>query len=258
MKIISTLLFTSLIFSTASAQQWQFTTHYGLGLPQGKMGKNIQATHSLQAALLYRLPKALKNFSAGLELGIGTYARKQMEQTFTFEGITTTVPVNYNSNTFNANLQTRFNFWEESRSLVVPYVVVKGGLYNFYSNVVIEDPNDPDGCHALDRENIINDKTLYWSAGGGLQIHPDIFSKNKRRGNLRIDLSAQTVRGGNIEYINTKHLMDAQDVPEPGGKQLTARFVNASTQNIHEHSVAQVYRSPLRYFELRAGITVAF
>jgi hypothetical protein len=222
------------------------------------MGRNIQATHSLQAALLYRLPGQLKNFSAGIGLGIGTYARKRVEQTFEFDDVSSVVPVNYNSNAFNANLQTRFNFWDEEQTLIVPYIVAKGGLYNFYSNVVVEDPTHADGCVALDRKNIINDKTLYWSAGGGLQIHPDIFSKHRRYGDVRIDLSAHTVRGGSIDYINTKHLMDAQEVPEPGGKSLKARFVNASTQRIHEHSVAQLYHSPLRFFEIRAGVTVAF
>ncbi len=258
MKLTSTLLFTCLIYTTASSQQWQFTTNYSLGLPKGQMGRNIQAVHSLNAGLLYRFPAQLKNFSVGLELGIGSYARKQVEQTFQFDNMSSVVPVNYNSNTFNASLQTRFNFWDENKSLVVPYVVAKGGLYNFYSNVVVEDPTHIDGCVALDRKNIINDKIFYWSAGGGLQIDPDIFSKHRRAGNLKIDISAQTIRGGCIDYINTKHLMDAQEVPEPGGKQLTARFVNAGTNRIHEHSVAQVYNSPLRFFEIRAGITVAF
>ena len=59
-------------------------------------------------------------------------------------------------------------------------------------------------------------------------------------------------------YIEGKLTIPAQEVPEPGGKQLTARFVNAGTNRIHEHSVAQVYNSPLRFFEIRAGITVAF
>lgn len=258
MKSTSTLLFCCLIYFSASSQQWKFTGYYSLALPRQEMGKNIQAAHSLQAAMLYRLPKGLKNFSVGVELGIGMYAHKQVDQTFEFEGLTTVVPVNYNSNLFNANIQARFNVWDESKSLVVPYLIAKGGLYSLYSNVVIEDPENPDGCTALDRDNIINDKTLYWSGGVGLQMDPGIFSKHKRNGNLKIDLSAQTIRGGSIDYINTRHLMDAQDVPEPGAKSLTARFINAGTQHIHEHSVAQVYTSPLRFFEIRAGISVVF
>jgi hypothetical protein len=258
MKFTSTFLLSCLLYSTANSQQWKLTGNYTLGLPQQQMGKNIQAIHSLQGGFLYRLPKQLNNLSVGIELGIGTYAQKQVEQTFTFDDMSTVVPVNYNSNVFNANLQTRFYLLKEERFFVVPYIMGKAGIYNFYSNVVIEDPHDPNGCAALDRKNIIRDKTAYWTAGGGLQIDPAIFSKKRIRDNIMIDISAQTIRGGRIDYINTKHLMDAQEIPEPGAKSVKARFVNASTQHIHEHSVAQVYTSPLRLFEIRAGVTVVF
>lgn len=258
MKYTATLLISCFIFSSAISQQWKFTSYYSLNLPQGQMGKNIQAAHSIQVAVLYSLPKGLKNLSVGAELGIGKYAHKKIDQTFEFEGVSTVVPVDYNSNLFNTNIQARFNFWDESKTLIVPYIVAKGGLYSLYSNVVIEDPENPDGCTALDRDNIINDQAMYWSAGGGFQISPDLFRKTKRHGRLKIDISAHTIRGGSIDYINTKHLMDAQDVPEPGAKSLTARFINASTQHIHEHSVAQVYTSPLRFFELRAGVSIIF
>jgi hypothetical protein len=225
-------------------------------MPQRQMGKNIQAAHSLEAGMLYQMPGAFKNLYAGVEFGIGMYARKSVDQTFMFDGVPSTVPVNYSSNLFNANLQARFNIWDQYKAPIVPYIQAKAGLYHFYSNIVVEDPNDPNGCVALERENIIKDNTLFWSAGGGIQIDPDIFLKVKRKGKMRIDISAQTIRGGTIDYINTKHLMDAQDVPDPGGKSVKARFINASTQSIHEHSVAQLYSPPLSFFELRFGVTV--
>jgi len=98
---------------------------------------------------------------------------------------------------------------------------------------------------------------MYWSAGGGLQINPTLFSKNKRITKVMIDISANTIRGGEINYINTKHLMDAQSMNDPDGKPLEVKFINVSTQAIHEHTVAQVYTSPLRILEFRAGITLS-
>jgi hypothetical protein len=254
MKHIFTLVISCLLLLTASSQQWKLITHYNLGAPQCDMGKNIQATHGLQAGVLYQLPAQFKKFSVGLELGVGTYAHKQVEQTFEFNGHPSVVPVNYNSNTFNVNLQARYNLLDEKRFLVVPYINAKAGLYNFYSNVTIEDPHDADGCQALERKNIINDKTFYYSAGGGVQINPSVFSKHKRPGRVMIVLSANATRGGKLDYINTKNLMDAQDVPQPGGKPLNVRFVEASTQSIHEHSVAQVHTSSLRMLEFGAGV----
>jgi len=202
------------------------------------------------------LPKQLKQLSAGIELGVGSYASKRIEQTFQFDNNTASVvPVNYSSNTFNINLQTRLNLLND-KNLVIPYITAKGGLYNFFSTIYIDDPSDAGGCHALEQKTIMNDKTLYWSAGGGLQADPAIFSKSKRKGNVLIDISANTIHGGTMEYINTKHLVDAQTVNDPGGKPLQVKFINASTQAIHEHTVAQVYSSPLRLLEFRAGIKV--
>jgi len=255
MKFISTLLFGFLFFS-ANSQQWKLTSSYSLGIPRQEMGKNIQPAHSLQTGVLYQFPGELKRLSAGLELGIGMYASKRIDQTFQFDNNTSTVlPVDYSSNVFNANIQARFNLLSDKK-FIIPYINAKGGLYNFYSSVYIGDPEDDGGCHALEQENIINDKTMYWSAGGGLQINPVIFSKNKYSGKVMIDISANTIRGGTLNYINTKHLMDPQDITDPDGKPLNVEFINVSTQSIHEHTVAQVYTSPLRMLEFRIGITI--
>jgi len=254
MKFISTILLGFLFFS-ANSQQWRFTSSYSLGIPRQEMGKNIQPAHSLQTGVLYQLPGELKRLSAGLEFGIGIYAHERIDQTFQFDNNTSTVlPVDYSSNVFNANLQARFDLLSD-KNFIIPYINAKGGLYNFYSSIYIGDPEDDGGCHALEQENIMNDKTMYWTAGGGLQINPAIFSKKKHGGKVMIDISANTIRGGTISYINTKHLMDPQNISDPDGKPLEVQFINVSTQAIHEHTVAQVYTSSLRILEFRAGVT---
>jgi hypothetical protein len=249
------LLFTVCCFS-AYSQSWKVTGHYSFGLPRQAMETNIQPVHSLQAGLMYQLPGKLKQLSAGIEMGLGLYASKRINQTFQFDNNTASVvPVNYNSNTFNVNVQTRFNLLSD-KNFVIPYISAKGGLYNFFSTINIEDPNDPNGCHALENKTIMNDKTLYFSAGGGIQIDPAVFSRHGERGNVLIDISVNSVHGGSLNYINTKHLIDAQTMNDPAGKPLEVKFINASTQSIHEHTVAQVFTSPLRLLEIKAGVTV--
>jgi len=243
------------LFFSANSQQWKVTSSYSLAMPKQEMGKNIQPAHSMQNGILYQLPGALKQLSVGLEFGIGIYAYESIDQTFQFDNNTSTVlPVDYSSNVFNANLQARFNLLSD-KNLIIPYINAKGGLYSFYSSIYIGDPEDEGGCHALEQENIMKDKTMYWSAGGGLQINTGIFSKKKHTTRVMIDISANTIRGGEISYINTKNLMDAPATTDPDGKPLNVQFINASTQSIHEHKVAQVYTSPLRMLEFRAGIT---
>lgn len=257
MKILSTLFISCLLYFTASSQSLKFITDYSLGLPQQQMGQNIPAIHSLHAGGLYQLPRQFKNLSVGLELGIGIYAHEKIDQTFNFDANTSTVvPVNYTSNVFNANLQTRYSILDEKRHMIVPYINAKAGLYNFFSNINIEDPNDPNGCRALEKKNLINDKTLYWGAGAGFQINPSIFSKHKKDGPVMIDISVNTIRGGKLDYINTKDLKDEQDIPQSAYKPLMVKFINVSTQAIHEHKVAQVHTSALRLLEVRAGLVV--
>ena len=257
MKITSTLVFLIGFSLSATCQSWKIISAYSLGLPRGEMTDNIQPAHSLQAGVLYQLPGTLKHLSVGTELGIGVYASKRIDQTFQLNGNEpSVVPVNYNSNVFNVNLQARWDFMGKD-SYVNPYLQAKGGMYNFFSNITVEDPDDPNGCHALQHQNIINDNTLYWSAGGGLQVNTGLFAKTKHMSGVMIDISVNTIRGGDISYINTKKLLDAQDASGPGGKPLNVEFINVSTQEIHEHTVAQLYTTPLRMMEFRAGVVVA-
>jgi hypothetical protein len=267
MKFISTLLLTSFLYLSVAGQGWKLTGNYSFGLPQQQMGKNIQPAHSLQTGILYQLCGNLSQLSVGFGLGIGSYANKRIDQTFQFDNNTASVvPVNYSSNTFNVNFQTRFDLLK-GNYLVTPYINAKGGLYNFFSTIYIDDPNDAGGCHALEQKTLMNDNTMYWSAGGGLQIDPKIFMKGcscqkknsdnkKAKSNLQIDLGANVIHGGTMSYINTKHLVDAQTVTDPAGKPLQVQFINASSQQIHEHTVAQVYTSTLRMIEFTLGITL--
>lgn len=255
MKFISTLLLAAFFYS-ANCQTWKLTTHYSLGLPQQQMASNIQPVNSFQFGILYKLPGTLKQLSVGIETGIGSYASKRIDQTFQFDNNTASVvPVSYISNVFNLGAQARLNLLNE-KYFVVPYITAKGGMYNFFSTIHVDDPNDPNGCHALVNQTIISDKTGYWSAGGGLQIDPGLFSKNKRKRNLLIDIGATTIHGGTMNYINTKHLADAQTMNDPGGKPVQMKFINASSQQIHEHTVAQVFNSNLRLIEFNFGIVV--
>ncbi len=253
MKSFFTLLISCLFVLTASSQQWKMAGGYNLGIPLHEMNSNINPVHTLQAGVFYQLP-GVKRLSLGFETGIGIYAMQRIDQTFTFDNTTSVVPVSYNSNVLNANLQARYSFADDDK-LVIPYFNIKGGVYNFFSNIYVEDPHDG-GCAALQRENIIKDATLAWTAGAGVQINTAVFAKRKFRRNVMIDISANTVRGGRIDYINTKNLIDAQTINDPSSKPLDVQFINASTQNIHEHTVAQVYNSPLRLLEVRVGILV--
>jgi len=253
MKLIYTFLF--LTISILSSGQFYMSSGYSIGLPQQQMKQNIKPLHSLALSGFYKLPGNLDRVMIGADVGWGIYSSSRKLQTFTFpNGDITQTDVFYNSMVVQGGLQARVNLLKNKT--VTPFLNGKAGYASFYSNVFIENPNDPDGCAPLDQRNIIKDGTIYSGYGGGLQIDWRIFSKRGGKNTGWIDLTINSIRGGTLDYINTKSLINADSPPvNSDGKPLSVTFINASTQQLHEHQVAEVYTSPLRMLEIKISAT---
>lgn len=247
MKYIYTLFLSAI--SLTAFSQFEISAGYAASAPRGAMNENINTLHSLQTQVAYRLPGAFSRLQTSFDLAIGTYANTRKMQTFNFgNGTSTRTYVNYSSNVVQAGLGARVYILENKR--VMPFVNGKTGYTSFYSNIYIEDPHDPGGCRALDQRNLIKDGTIYGAYGGGLRIDWSLFKPGNNKGRGYIDLSVNKMTGGNIDYINTKKLIDASNPPQAGNsKPLNVQFINATTQQIHEHQVAEVYTTPLRMVE---------
>jgi hypothetical protein len=253
MKYIYTLIF--IPFSLISSAQFYINVGYSFSLPQQKMNENIRPLHSFAVAGMFKLPGTLDRVWLGADAGWGNYANTRKMQTFRFtSGATTETWVNYSSNVLQGGLSARVQLLKNKT--MIPYISGKTGYTSFYSNIYVEDPHDIDGCHPLVQRNIIKDGTIYKGYGGGLMIDWVIFSKRSSTNTGWIDLSINSIRGGTLSYINTKKLIDANNPPvNSDGKPLNITFINASTQQIHEHQVAEVYTSPLKMLEIKLSAT---
>jgi len=249
MKYIYSLLF--IFLSLSASSQFYANSGYSLSAPREQMASNIKPLHSITTGLLYQLPGALKRIQAGIDVSWGTYANTRKEQTFNFgNGSSTRTWVNYSSNVLQASLTSRIMILQDKK--IMPYVSGKAGYNSFYSKIFMEDTHDPDGCKALDQRNLIKDGTITTGYGGGLQLDFSLFSKRKDKGSRYIDVSVNKISGNNINYINTKKLIDASNPPTTtDGKPLNVKFINATTQQIHEHQVAEVYNTPLKMLEFK-------
>ncbi len=254
MKYIYSLLLTFLCATAYS--QFYFNGGYSLSAPQQKMADNIKPLHSLVAGIYYQLPGKFSRVHTGIEAGWGVYANTRKMQTFTFDnGDVTKTDVNYSSNVVQGSLTARVLLLENKKAM--PYISGKAGYASFYSNIFIEDPHDAGGCKALEKRNIIKDGSITAGYGGGLLLDWNLFSKKVRKGNGYIDISVSNNRGNNIDYINTKKLIDASNPPTgTDGKPLVIKFINASTQQIHEHQVAEVYNTSIRMLEFKISVFV--
>ena len=253
------LLFVAAFLCAAANAQFKFGSSYSLSIPQREMADNIRPVHSLNISLLYPLKGVCDRLAVGAELGIGNYAYVTKEQDLRFpDGSGIKTDVIYTSNVFNAALLMRGNLL--TKGTIIPYVNVKAGISNFYSNVIVEDQEDPSSCEALERKNIIKDNTFFMAYGGGLQLDLSLFSEKTKPGKYQVDIAVNKIRGGTLHYVNTKNIQSHVHI-DPNNPQLPAKgeplniqFINIATQTIHEHQVAELYNSPLRMIDIKVGI----
>jgi hypothetical protein len=241
--------------------QFKFGTAYSLSIPQEEMGDNIHPVHSLNVSGLYSIKGLCNRLQVGAELGVGNYAYVSKEQDLRFsDGSGINTDVIYASNVFNAALVMRANLLGKGKA--IPYINAKGGVSNFFSNITVGDPDDFSSCRPLERKNIIKDNTLFAAYGGGVQLDMTLFAKKEKAGKYLIDISINKIRGGKLNYINTKdiqsHVETDPNNPTPPttgkGEPLNIQFINITTSTIHEHQIAELYNSPLRMIDIRLGI----
>ena len=254
------LLFFTATFALVTNAQMKMGSSYSLSIPQGEMADNIRPVHSLNISFLTPIKGICNRFSVGAEMGLGNYAYESKEQDLRFsDGSGIRTDVIYSSNVFNAAMMMRLNLLGKGKA--IPYLNAKAGLSHFFSNIIVEDPEDPSDCEVLERKNIIKDNTFFAAYGGGVQIDLSLFSKKQSPGKYTIDISMNKVRGGKLNYINTKNIQSAMhtdpNTPPPSsgkGEPLNIQFININTRTIHEHQVAELYNSPLRMIDIRVGM----
>lgn len=258
MKKIYLLLPVVFLFGAINAQ-FRLGTSYSLSVPQQAMADNIRSTHSFNLSFFYILPGAFDRLVIGTELGIGCYAHVTKEQELIMSDSSSVMTdVIYSSNVFNAAFTMRGNLVRKGK--VIPYVNAKAGISNFFSNVYVEDPEYESGCKALERKSIINDNTFFMSYGGGLVLDLNLFAKKVEQGKCQFDISVNKIKGGNLNYINTKNIQShhhtdpVNTAQDEKAEPVNVKFINVTTQTIHEHQVAELYNSPLRMIDVRVGM----
>lgn len=82
------------------------------------------------------------------------------------------------------------------------------------------------------------------------------FGKNPARARIFLEFQAKTVFGGKTEYANMNCLYNHPNLTSPNvrGQTNTERpmlvnFVNVGTNELHEHTVAEIYNHPLRMWQ---------
>jgi hypothetical protein len=231
------------------AQKKQIGIGYNLYLPGGDMKKGFKAEHGIGMEMLFALKKA-PFIWLGADLQVGTYGSSSRRETFTFrDGSSTETDVNLNSQIGNFGARMRFEKPRTDNSKrLIPYGQITAGLLSMYSTLYVEDPHDEDGCRPLEKRTTVKDYT--WYAGGGAGLMYDL-SKPSSRSRSFIDLSVSCIGGGKQEYANMGKVYETNVTNPSEGKPLNVRFVNVSTNEEHEHRVADIYEHPVKLVQVQ-------
>jgi hypothetical protein len=168
-------------------------------------------------------------------------------------GVQTPMNVNYTSGATTTSAVFRYNYFQSKD--VTAFASFKGGWSGFSSRIMIEDPNDPDGCKPLDDSKLISDHTWIVGARTGANIDLHLLFNNMPAQFFYFQPYVGFVQGGNVDYINVRntttdnHSGHGHSTNSADGTSLDVRFVNVQTGLMHTHEVARVYTSPVQFME---------
>jgi hypothetical protein len=225
--------------------------------PLGDMSGNISAAQGFHFQMGYRFPFAGKQLVASIETGNGRYGKQKVTQSFQNEDMSTAAeyPVNYiNFASFN-HLNIRYELVRNKN--IIPYVQVLGGHQSLGTRVRINvyDENNRDDCAPLENEVTFRKGTMVAGYGAGLLMKLGARSKCSQQRGTSLNLSVTRIHGRKVEYVNVKQLEQPVTTgPPPDSKPLTMPFVNINTNRIHNHTVAQLYNSPLQQLQIKLGL----
>lgn len=258
------LLFTLLPFFGLSQGEynWQFGLFGASDIPIKSHMPNMSVNWGAGAQVAYR---PLPNVPVFLELrgALGQYSSRTTEETFVFDdGTSTVTDVSFSSNMHRLSFGTKIyytSFYRPVRAYITPQI----GYSFMKSRIRIADPEDTDGCAPLDN------KIKHRAAGAsyGLELGAEfdirkIFTGNDRP-EQRLYLSVSYLGSFNkMDYVNVRYMSDHEHGITAGdhnhalseeNRDLTAEFINLATENIHEHKIAEIYRTPLRFVTVNVG-----
>lgn len=223
-----------------------------------KMSTNIGLGMQFAYKPIARVPVFLE-FKGNL----GMYNSQKRDVTYIFDnGATTDTYVNFTSQMHKIQLGTKIyytSFYNPVRAYITPQIG-----HNFMrTRVRIADPMDEDDCRPL--ENTIKQRSGGWTYGGEIGIELDmkkIFTGNDRP-NQRMYLSASYMGSfKKMDYINVKYMeehehdvVDTHDHSQmdEDGRPLNAEFINLTSGTTHEHKVAEIYNTHLRFISINLG-----
>jgi hypothetical protein len=239
---------------------YPFIKHYasvGLGYEMSvafaKMKEGMNLVHSLNLSGAVPLNFISRNMEAGLNLGYGVYAIQSFGLNYQISNNHVNTGVDYTSSMINA--AAAINYYFNRRKKFQPFVGVRAGYTSLMTSFFVEDPRDPTSCLALDQDVVQSDGIFTFGYGTGFRVFTGSALGSERN---FIEFSANILQGGRIDYVNATNIKHHQQPFSTNESAVNVDFVNPANNNIHKHSIAEVYSNSLRLVQMRVSYVLHF
>jgi len=192
----------------------------------------------------------------------GMYSYKNLRQTYMFEDSSTTVTnVSYSSGMHKYLLGAKVMIGHEYRT-VRGFITPQIGLARTRTKILIADPEDEDGCRPLENRNTQKYIGAVWGGEIGVEIDLGrIMSSVEEENRHNLVINASLLHGfKHFEYVNVKYMQN--ETHDMGvihdDRDINATFINVGSNALHEHKIAELYHTPLRFWGFSIGYTFNF
>lgn len=193
MKSILLLLACS-IFVNANSQKLNLTTRANMNTAAGEQVGKFKNAYGMGIGFEIAVKKA-----SALKIVVNadgsTNDIESMPYEFEFNNVPTKTTIEYNSNIFELTSGLRYIF-NESKKLK-PYAGMSIGMLRYSTNYAIEDPENEDGCHAIESEKIQSDESFVGKIEGGFGLHSGGRLVLPETSSLMLDLAIKEERRQN-------------------------------------------------------------
>ena len=246
MKTLLLFLFSCI---TVSLHAQSLNAGLGMHLPVGAQKDRLKNAYGLTVGYERPIKKSPFYVVADLSWSIFDLKTDEQEVVSPSAGYVTKQKINYTSSIFN--LTPGIGYAPLRHSNVSPYVAIKGGYLKYKTRMTLHDPEDEDGCHPLDEENILRDLTAVAVANGGVAIKIPTW-----RNTYHLDIGMNYITGGKAKYLRM-HNDHTQPAPADAVPYMT-KFQQTQTGDVHEHSLGNVYKTRTSQLQVYVRVKIPF
>lgn len=264
MKYLYLLIISFCSFTIFS--QYEYNGQFGLygitDMPMKSQMPKMTANYGVGMQFAY---KPVSTFPLFIEFkgSLGQYDSRTSKETFVFDDNSQTITdVTFSGSMHKIQLGTKIyytSFYKPVRGYVTPQIG-----YNFMrSRIRIADPEDEDDCMPLENRIAHRSSGLTYGLETGVEIDVVGLIRGGDYSKSRLYVSASYMGSfRKLDYINTRFMDEHKHgvyqhahghFTDADGRALTTKFVNVSNNDLHEHKIAEIYTTYLRFFSINVG-----